>query len=390
MGHGFGLGCYFCGLNLKRMLRYFIGLVAIVTIFSSCSTDLDLTGNYTEKAVIYGLLDPKDNPNVGGEGHFFRIQKAFLGEESAFIMALEPDSSYFKVNEVRVELIEFNGDNESNRWELDTVTVYDKDTVGTEGEVLFFGPAQRLYKAPVNIDPDRTYRIELTKIGGGSDSLMADALTEVVDPSTFAWTAPNQNSPAIPGTTRKLDLFGTTGQFKDYTIRFDVAARAVQYEVWLRFHYREIIGGTTTEKSVVWKVSTIEIPSNVTNWQVQLSAEAIYNKIASDIEPLEGVVRIIGLAEGSAGDAFPGDNFSHDMDFFIRLAGQDLYKYIDINNPTNAGVLQDKPVYTNINNGLGVLSSRSDVEFRGLYLSTTASQQLVSGIYTGDLGFTDD
>lgn len=379
------------------MLRYVLGLVAIVTIFSSCSTDLNLTGTYTEKAVIYGLLDPNDNPTVSenplgiaGGGHFFRIQKAFLGEESAFIMALEPDSSYFKYDEVRVELIEFNGTTESNRWELDTITVYNKDTVGTEGEVQFFGPAQRLYKADIDVDPDRTYKIELTRRAGGSDSLIADATTEIVDPSTFKWNAPNQNSPAIPGTTRKLDLFGTTGQFKDYTIRFDCAARAVQYEVWLRFYYREVVGGVTTEKSIAWKVSTIEIPSNVASWQVQLSSEAIYNKIASDIEPLPGVVRIIGLAEGSPGDAYPGDNFSHDFDFFIRLAGDDLYKYIDINSSANAGVLQDKPVYTNVNNGLGVLSSRSEVEFKGLYLSSSAGQQLISGTYTGDLGFTDD
>mgnify|MGYP003662384600 CR=1 FL=1 len=79
------------------MLRYALGLVALLTIFSSCSTEFNLTGEYQEKALVYGLLDPSDNPNTGGDGHLFRIQKAFLGEESAFVMAQNADSSYFNV-----------------------------------------------------------------------------------------------------------------------------------------------------------------------------------------------------------------------------------------------------------------------------------------------------
>ncbi|MGB1318378.1 MAG: hypothetical protein ACPG5W_09235, partial [Flavobacteriales bacterium] len=67
-----------------------------------------------------------------------------------------------------------------------------------------------------------------------------------------------------------------------------------------------------------------------------------------------------------------------------------LFEYININNPTNSGALQDKPVYTNVNNGLGVFSSRSTVEFPAMYLSVTAGEQLINGTYTSDLGFQDD
>jgi hypothetical protein len=120
------------------MLRYAIGLVALLTVFSSCESDFKLTGEYEEKPLIYGLLDPLDNPNAGGAGHLFRIQKAFLGEESAFVMALEPDSSYFRYEDLFVELIEYNGSAETNRWNLDTVMISNKDTGNPDDDVIDF------------------------------------------------------------------------------------------------------------------------------------------------------------------------------------------------------------------------------------------------------------
>ena len=147
------------------MLRYALGLVALLTIFSSCSTEFNLTGEYQEKALVYGLLDPSDNPNTGGDGHLFRIQKAFLGEESAFVMAQNADSSYFKYEDLFVEVAEYdeNGD-ETNRWALDTVVIGNKETGNPDDGVIdFFGPTQRLYKLDENIDADMEYEVTLKK-----------------------------------------------------------------------------------------------------------------------------------------------------------------------------------------------------------------------------------
>jgi hypothetical protein len=398
------------------MLRYIIGLVAVLTIFSSCTSDFSLTGDYKERALVYGLLDPNDNPNsslnpngVEGNGHLFRIQKAFLGEESAFIMAQSPDSSYFNYEDLFVELIEYDGINETNRWVLDTVMISNKDTgIANDGVIDFFGPEQRLYKTKtdgglsenVNINPNLEYEITLKKRPGGitnmtlanMDSIepIADSRVDVLDPSTFKWNTPNENSPSFPGTTRKMDLFNNSGEFKNYTVRFDAADRAKQYEVWLRFYYREVLFSVETAKSMEWKVSTFELAPGTSDWQVQFTSEAIYSRIGSEIQPEPNVIRYIGLAENHHHDPHPNDNQSHDFDIFIRLAGDELFEYIDINNPTNSGALQDKPVYTNVNNGLGVFSSRSTVEFPGMYLSVTAGDQLVNGIYTANLGFQDD
>lgn len=388
------------------MLRYAIALVALLTFFSSCSTDFDLTGAYKEVPLVYGLLDPDESIQ------YFRIQKAFLGKESAFVMALEADSSYFKYSDLFVELVEYSGNSISNRWHLDTVMISNKDVGDPSDEAVdFFGPSQRLYSTSkvldasgtttVNILADRQYEIRLKKRPNGMTGDMkitnmdtvtpiADSRTSIINDASFKWNNPNENAPATPGATRKLDLFNTSGEYKDYAVRFELAQRAVQYEFWIRFHYREVIQGVSTNKSVEWRVTTFEPDPSASTWQLQATASSIYSKISTVIDVNPDAVRYIGLPDGAVGDPFPGDNHTHDFDFFFRMGGDELFQYIDINNPSNTGVLTDKPVYTNINNGLGVFSTRTKVEFEGLYLSETAADYLVSGEQTRDLGFIND
>ncbi len=49
--------------------------------FSACSTKLDVTGNYKETMVVYGLLD-QSQPK-----QYIKVNKAFLGEGNAFSYA---------------------------------------------------------------------------------------------------------------------------------------------------------------------------------------------------------------------------------------------------------------------------------------------------------------
>lgn len=395
-------GVIFARLMNKSMLRYVIGLVAVLAVFSSCDSSFKLTGDYEEKALIYGLLNPNDNPNVGGDGHLFRIQKAFLGEESAFVMAQSPDSSYFKYQDLFVELIEYAGTNESNRWVLDTIMIADKDTGNPDdNEIDFFGPSQRLYKADVNINKDRQYEITLKKRPVGVTNMtvanmgtvtpIADAKISIVDVTSFRFTTPNENGAFVPGgSAQKVTLVNQSGDFIPYNIKFNTADRVGQYEVWMRFHYREVRDNVETVKSIEWLVSSVEAGSE-SIVQVPVSAENIFSRIGSEVPVEQGVTRKIGKADGAAGDPFPNDGHTQDIDLVVLMAGEELYEYIDINNPNNAGVLQDKPVYTNINNGLGIFSSRTQENFIDkMYLSTESYTELVGGSFTSGRGFVVD
>ena len=382
------------------MLRYAIGLVALLTIFSSCESDFKLTGDYKETPLIYGLLNPNDNPNVGGEGHVFRIQKAFLGEESAFVMALEPDSSYFRYEDLFVEMVEYNESTVTNRWQLDTVMIGNKETGNPDDDVIdFFGPLQRLYKLNQNINADREYEITLKKRPLGMTSVMtianmdtvtpiADSKTAIVNPSTLSFSRPSQNSGL--SSSQRITLVNTSRDYVNYILNFTTASRGKQYEVWLRFYYREIIGGVETLKSIRWLVKTVEVGTEDLV-QVPILAENFFSRVGSVVTQEPGVIRKIGRADGTLGDPFPMDGRSQDLDLEVLIAGDELFAYIDINDPSNSSVLQDKPVYTNINNGLGVFSSRSEVLYvNRLHLSNESSLELVDGQYTKDLGFVID
>lgn len=375
------------------MLRYAIGLVALLTIFSSCESDFSLTGQYEEKPLVYGLLDPDQSVQL------FRIQKAFLGEESAFVMALNPDSSYFRYEDLFVELVEFSGSNETDRWVLDTIMIATKDTGDpNDDEIDFFGPTQRLYSTDENINVDRQYEITLKKRPAGVTSMtianmdtvtpIADAKISIVDVSNFRFTTPNEN--AGVASAQKMTLVNTSTDYVPYNIKFNAAERAAYYEVWMRFYYREVRDNVETLKSIEWLVSTIESTASGII-QAPVPAEQIYSRIGSEIPVEANVTRKIGKADGASGDPFPNDGHTQDFDVFVRIAGEELFEYIDINNPNNSGVLQDKPVYTNINNGLGVFSSRTEYGFLGkLYLSTESYDEMVGGTSTSGRGFVVD
>lgn len=375
------------------MLRYAIGLVALLTIFSSCESDFSLTGEYEEKPLVYGLLDPDQSVQL------FRIQKAFLGEESAFVMALNPDSSYFRYEDLFVELVEFSGSNETDRWVLDTIMIATKDTGDpNDDEIDFFGPTQRLYSTDENINVDRQYEITLKKRPAGVTSMtianmdtvtpIADAKISIVDVSNFRFTTPNEN--AGVASAQKMTLVNTSTDYVPYNIKFNAAERAAYYEVWMRFYYREVRDNVETLKSIEWLVSTIESTASGII-QAPVPAEQIYSRIGSEVPVEANVTRKIGKADGASGDPFPNDGHTQDFDVFVRIAGEELFEYIDINNPNNSGVLQDKPVYTNINNGLGVFSSRTEYGFLGkLYLSTESYDEMVGGTSTSGRGFVVD
>src|SRR6187200_3718731 len=67
----------------------------------SCSTDFDTIADYKEITVVYGLLNPYDSNEV-----LIRVNKAYLGEGNALIMAQQQDSiNYAHALDVTLEKI---------------------------------------------------------------------------------------------------------------------------------------------------------------------------------------------------------------------------------------------------------------------------------------------
>ena len=61
-------------------------------LFSSCETDFNVNADWQEVTVVYGLLDQNEDKQ------YIRINKAFLGNADAFIMASVADSINYNPN----------------------------------------------------------------------------------------------------------------------------------------------------------------------------------------------------------------------------------------------------------------------------------------------------
>lgn len=367
------------------MLRKMFGVMALMVV-SGCTTEFDLIGEYQDRAVVYGLLDPNDNPANGGEGHLIRVQKMFLGQQSAFDMALVPDSSYFDPAKVRVNLVEYGPGTSVTRFAMDTVTIGNKGTGDPDDDEFdFFGPQQRLYHSDHNLDPTKQYGLEILKIDPTTQdtTYAADSRTDIINLASFRFENPSSNSPAV----QQMDLYSTgTQSFKDYTIRFRTAANAPVYEVWLRFHYRETLNGVTEEKSVTWLAARLGAVGTLggQTTQVPLSGENIIRSIGERVPVTQGATRTIGIP----GTIDP--DWTRDIDILVRMGGSDLSDFIDVNSSTNTGAVQDRPAFSNINNGVGLFSTRTSSTFEGVAFSINTLQILQSNPYTAHLEFEID
>ncbi|MCK4361265.1 MAG: hypothetical protein KAV70_05930, partial [Bacteroidales bacterium] len=88
-------------------------------LFSACETDVDIIADYEDVTVVYGLLN-QDSIT------YLKINKAFLGEGNALIMAkVEDSSNYTGMLDVKIE--EWASGNLLNTFQLDTVTIDNKE-----------------------------------------------------------------------------------------------------------------------------------------------------------------------------------------------------------------------------------------------------------------------
>ena len=66
-------------------------------LFPACDNELDVAAQWKEIAIVYALLDPKEDVN------YIRIQRAYLDEKTGALSFSDiPDSLYFDTLDVKV------------------------------------------------------------------------------------------------------------------------------------------------------------------------------------------------------------------------------------------------------------------------------------------------
>ena len=294
-------------------------LFSSLLVFNSCETDFDINANYKDVTVVFGLLDQDSTT-------YIKINKAFLGEGNALIMAQIEDSSNYQ-NQLNVTIEERDSSNNHlNTFNLDTVTITNKE------EGIFYNPYQILYKTDAPLNEDNIYKL---RILNGEKEITSE--TKLVNDF-------NMIKPRMGGTYVK---FTETSQS---AVEWESAKNGKRYEVVIRFNYKEkfIDQADTVCKHIDWVLGTAKSSKTIGGEEMDMIyfGESFYllcaQNIPYDDQSIEDKVHY---------------RLPSNVDFIISVAGEDMNTYMEVNEPSSS-IVQDKPEFTNINNGIGVFSSR--------------------------------
>ena len=327
-------------------------LLFLIGIFSSCSTDFDINGDPKEIAVVYGLIDQNDTT------HFVKITKAFLGNSSIYDMAKDSSLSSFG-NDLSVRVYETSDGSVSRTFNLSKTIITNKDTG------IFYSPNQEVYTfntLPL-FNESKSVEIEITNNASGA---ITTATTALINDFQISKPTYNDHNPLISFVNSNGDYMTNS------KIEFLSAKNGRIYDCYFRFNYTEV-NKTTSEsfsRHIDWlmgqqKASTLDGGELIS---YTILGESFFKLLQTRLTVDNNLERIIGKIE-----------------LHIDVGSDDLSIYLDLNKPASS-VVQDRPLYTNVSNGIGIFTCRHS-KVLSFNFSTYTIQKLIEGEYTSALGF---
>jgi hypothetical protein len=297
-------------------------LLLLSVLLYSCTTDFSTIAPYKETPVVYGLL----NPDTAVKTQYIRISKAFLGEGNSLVMAQQKDSiNYADILDVTLQRL-VNGI-------VSQSFLLQRADTNVKDEGIFNSPYEVLYKlSPPNkilIDGSSYKLIVHNKQSG----LVASAVTKIVGPYSIATTISQNMNFTDPNPTR---------------IEINTASNGWVYNLTLRFHYKDVVLAThdTTSRYVDWNFDDQAIGfTQATKFSYDnIDRTKLYRIVGSEVTPADTNVlrRLIS---------------SLPIELITTAGTEDLYTYMQLTGPTY-GLVQDRPVFSNIENGVGLFTSR--------------------------------
>lgn len=316
-------------LEMKKIIWTIFAIAALV--FSSCSNKVDLYADGDDYTVVYAMLDASLDTN------FIKITKSFLGNANELSHNYEANN--YKYEDLEVKFTgKFNDSNNTQTISLDTIykwIPYD------ENSNFYSGCYQTYYYTDKKLKEGEEYKIEiLRKI----DNVTISASTTTIN--SFSYQKPIDQ---VPITFSDVTTSTTTVEWRVLVAPYK--STASYFEVTGYFNYSELQPGAqdTIHNTIRWSLGSGEADklyntsTNMPYYVVTYAPSSLFSLLANDKY----------LNENSpAGVQRWFDKF----EFRISAVGDELYNYYLINNSSSA--IQDVPNYTNIDNGVGIMSSR--------------------------------
>ena len=306
-------------------------------LFSSCETDFTVNADWKEVTVVYGLLDQSQ------EKQYIRINKAFLGNENAYVMASVADSINYNPNnlEVKIEKLSASGNVLATKILTDTIMFKEDGLFSVEENIIY------VFDTDNFLNEEKEYKLTITNLVSGN---IISSQTKLIHNLSLM--------SAFNNSAYKMGFYSQTGDFSNTTIEWTHSKNAAIYQMTLFVSYTEY-GADTIVKTVQKVYPIIEYDGNP-NMSQQITGEEFFNLLAYNIPSSTTVNRRI-----------------NNLDILFSVGTADLNTYINLNEPPT-GIVQERDLFTNIDSGIGLFTARYNKMQENIFLTTTTKEAIAT------------
>lgn len=306
-------------------------------LFSSCETDFNVNADWKEVTVVYGLLDQNEDKQ------YIRINKAFLGNENAYVMASVTDSINYNPNnlEVKIEKLSASGNVLETKMLTDTIMFKEDGLFSVEENIIY------VFDTDNFLNEEKEYKLIITNLVSGN---IISSQTKLIHNLSLM--------SAFNNSAYKMGFYSQSGDFSNTTIEWTHSKNAAIYQMTLFVSYTEY-GADTIVKTVQKAYPIIEYDGNP-NMSQQITGEEFFNLLAYNIPSSTTVNRRI-----------------NNLDILFSVGTADLNTYINLNEPPT-GIVQERDLFTNIDGGIGLFTARYNKMQENIFLTTTTKEAIAT------------
>ncbi|MCC6369904.1 MAG: hypothetical protein IT236_02740 [Bacteroidia bacterium] len=345
-----------------NFLRHGFFVIEALLVFTTCKNDLKLNAPYREIPSIYAVLSAQENV------HMVRINKVFLGDADANVMAQVADSINYPADELTVTLSRYEtgsnylkqldacptcpADSKNKR----VITFHDSVVTASPGS---FNTTQRIYVSyddlhvgyastpSWSVSGDYVLTVKNNRTGN-----VFKAKSSIVDSvrlsNIFPLKAPFY--PYTPGTDPALYVDYTEPE-KTYNIYISPNESQV-YQTNIRLHFYDSLQPYNILRYVDYMGNNMYLKDKTTT---AFGTYIISNFKGKEVFSAAG----IGIGKQGLNNEVFGRKL-YKIEYFIYSSTQDYVDYLEFVKPS-LNISQSKPLYSNFENrnALGIFTFRS-------------------------------
>ena len=345
---------------MKISYLFLIAAVTAVLGLGSCTTDFELNAPYEAVPVVYGFVEPTLDTQ------YVKISKSYLGDGNNYSYAAINDSVSFAKLDGTVEATR-------NGTVVGTFPLEEK-YVSNLDQGIFYTDSQKIYFwVPDTIYTDATYAINIS-INEGQKEVTAE--TEVVGFCDFKSTF---KSKLVAGAAFANTSAPGASVYGDFVVEWSEGINGMRYQVLMFFSYDEYDLNNVPTRKVISTTMGTQVQGNSSSFSLVYNTESFYAFVQSRLK-------------NNPNEALVLKRVPRNLEFHIVMADENLHTYMEVNEPAS-GIVTERPVFTNINGGIGLFASRNVTVHKQvnsttlIKLSLNSEKELVWGDYTNSFKF---